>query len=69
MARIRVTRVLVFEGPEDWIRSTLEKSWVGEGRPQINPMPSNPARRWSLHETSHTEEILTDPEPEEGSGG
>lgn len=67
MARIRVTRVLVFEGPEDWVRSTLERSWVGKDRPQVNPMPSNPPRAWSLHETSTTEEIL--PEPEEASGG
>lgn len=26
--RLRVTRTLVFEGPEGWIAMTLEKSWL-----------------------------------------
>lgn len=32
---LRVTRTLVYEGPEDWVRHTLELSWVqpDEGKP------------------------------------
>jgi hypothetical protein len=26
--RLRVTRVLVFEGPEEWIEHTLAMSWL-----------------------------------------
>lgn len=26
MKRLRVTRILVYEGPEDWIRTTLDQS-------------------------------------------
>jgi len=29
MKRLRVTRTIVFEGPEDWIDRTLEKSLCG----------------------------------------
>jgi len=25
---LRVTRVLVYEGPEEWVRKTLELSWI-----------------------------------------
>jgi len=31
--RIRVTRTIVFEGPEVWVNDTLNRSWVAPERP------------------------------------
>lgn len=30
--RIRVTRTLVFEGPEQWVRDVMARSWVAPER-------------------------------------
>lgn len=52
--RLRVTRTLVFEGPEDWIRATLEKSWLQPDQDDAGlPGPQKYAR-----EISRVEEVL-----------
>ena len=33
MARISVTRTIVIEGEEKWVRATLDRSWVAPDRP------------------------------------
>lgn len=51
--RIRVTRTLVFEGPEDWIRGTLDKSWLS---PELGDRLGGGDK--SAIETDRVEEIL-----------
>jgi hypothetical protein len=31
--RVRVTRTIVFEGPEFWVEDTMKRSWVAPERP------------------------------------
>jgi hypothetical protein len=32
---MKVLRVLVFEGPSDWIENVLEKCWLQPGEPKL----------------------------------
>lgn len=55
MKRIKVTRVIVIEGEEKWVRGTLAKSLVGTDG--INSSTTYPAGRiGEIREESRTEE-------------
>ena len=51
MAKIRVTRTLVYEGDEDWIRQVMERCWVSPDHPGVLP-------RGTVTETERKEEII-----------
>lgn len=53
--RIRVTRTLVYEGPESWVRKTLANSFIGKIRFQV--------AHGFIIETARCEEFVTEENP------
>jgi hypothetical protein len=51
--RLRVVRTLEFIGPESWIRTTLDLSWVAPDRPVTLTPDKGPA---TVREIGRTEE-------------
>lgn len=66
MARIAVTRTLVFEGDEQWVRDTLSRSWLSPDRPPaLDTGPDQPSHYVCARELARSEEPIPDQETAE----